>query len=847
MGRESEVSSRRVAGGTSKGLFAWIVILVATAIVASLGTCVFSQESTVKGEGEASGSVGNGPADTREALYQSYLPPGLAQSAQREASEVVELPSLVQLPGQSQWECPECKTTEVAAHRNVPAFPSDTWRHIVEAEGVGSWRVVIHSPGAVFVRAQLGEELLKMDLVVFFYGEAGVESLEGPFSSSDLDRTGRWGPAIEGEYLYIEVINGSSTLPPLLTIPQISHGYVGIPPLEKLGTCYRDVTCYSAWSDPSRAVARIYFEQGGGGYICTGCLLNDTDTATQRFWFLTAQHCISSDAVADTVIAYFDYRTSTCNGAAPSLAGSNQAYGSDYVVGSATSDFTLLELDQNPPGTQCFMGWTTADLSAGQDIVTVHHPAGSWMRITFGDESGSSGNFWRVIYTLSSTEGGSSGAPLFDVVGQYVRGQLYGGTALCTDMSGYDRFGKFGVSWGLGLSTYLDNSPTAPDLMDDGESFRSFSPTTMTQGQAGQTFQIHCDVRNRGDASSGPFVVKFYASTNTTITSSDWYLGQVSMSGITAGDWADCDWYGTFPTGIPVGSYWIGWIIDANTQVTESDESNNAAYKEGYQLTVIVPDPALCRNPGTLDFGTTSFSKSFEVWNCGGGTLNYSISDDQAWIGLSPASGSSTGEHDVVTVTVNRSGVPVGQYSGTVTIDPDYGLNQSVAVEMDVAPDPTPATFRVQRDGTVGSDGAFYAASFLTGAADVAEWAVVSDLVEPGAVLELDAAHPGAYRLSQGPCSLLVGGVVSSCAGLVLGETEDTGTKAVLALSGIVPVKVTSEGGAIQPGDLLVTSSTPGHAMRWAGSSLCPCSLVGKALASMTEETGMILVLLTAH
>jgi len=50
-----------------------------------------------------------------------------------------------------------------------------------------------------------------------------------------------------------------------------------------------------------------------------------------------------------------------------------------------------------------------------------------------------------------------------------------------------------------------------------------------------------------------------------------------------------------------------------------------------------------------------------------------------------------------------------------------------------------------------------------------------------------------------------------------------------------------------QLGDLLVTSSTPGHAMRWAGDEPCPCSLVGKALEPMTEEFGVILVLLTAH
>jgi len=79
---------------------------------------------------------------------------------------------------------------------------------------------------------------------------------------------------------------------------------------------------------------------------------------------------------------------------------------------------------------------------------------------------------------------------------------------------------------------------------------------------------------------------------------------------------------------------------------------------------------------------------------------------------------------------------------------------------------------------------------------------------------------------------------------MILGE-DTAGRRAVLALIGIVPVKVTDEGGPIAIGDLLVSSSTPGHAKRWSGSG--PCALVGKALEPMIGDPGVILVLLTAH
>jgi transglutaminase-like putative cysteine protease len=159
----------------------------------------------------------------------------------------------------------------------------------------------------------------------------------------------------------------------------------------------------------------------------------------------------------------------------------------------------------------------------------------------------------------------------------------------------------------------------------------------------------------------------------------------------------------------------------------------------------------------------------------------------------------------------------------------------------------TPSAFRVSATGDAFADQSFFGRSFESGFADVAEWVPVSEVVAAGALLQLDPVHPGSYRLSQGSCSDLVAGVVSSEPGVVLGGTESSAGKALLAITGIVPVKVTNEGGPIWPGDLLVSSSTPGYAMRWEGPDPSPCALVGKALEPMMDERGVILVLLTAH
>ena len=146
------------------------------------------------------------------------------------------------------------------------------------------------------------------------------------------------------------------------------------------------------------------------------------------------------------------------------------------------------------------------------------------------------------------------------------------------------------------------------------------------------------------------------------------------------------------------------------------------------------------------------------------------------------------------------------------------------------------------------ADSDVYAGAFVVGAADVAEWVVLSEPAEPGDVVELDLNAPGRYRPTSRVCSDLVAGVISTDPGVILGQDGTSGLRARLALTGIVPVRVTDEGGPILPGDLLVASSRPGYAMRCPVEDACPCVLVGKALEPMTSgEEGLILVLLMAH
>ncbi len=90
--------------------------------------------------------------------------------------------------------------------------------------------------------------------------------------------------------------------------------------------------------------------------------------------------------------------------------------------------------------------------------------------------------------------------------------------------------------------------------------------------------------------------------------------------------------------------------------------------------------------------GSNPANQTLEIWNSGSGTLDWSVSDNAAWLTLSPASGSSTGEHDNVTLSVNISGRTAGTYSATITITDPNATNspQTVPVSLNITAVPKP-------------------------------------------------------------------------------------------------------------------------------------------------------------
>jgi hypothetical protein len=111
--------------------------------------------------------------------------------------------------------------------------------------------------------------------------------------------------------------------------------------------------------------------------------------------------------------------------------------------------------------------------------------------------------------------------------------------------------------------------------------------------------------------------------------------------------------------------------------------------------------PILSYSPSHIDFGDlypgVQDTKSFEIWNSGEGTLQYSFLENIPWIAdVSPSYGSSDGEHDIINVSIDTTGLSGGEYIGHILVstnDGDGDIKVSVHVDelrslaLDIDPD----------------------------------------------------------------------------------------------------------------------------------------------------------------
>jgi hypothetical protein len=154
-------------------------------------------------------------------------------------------------------------------------------------------------------------------------------------------------------------------------------------------------------------------------------------------------------------------------------------------------------------------------------------------------------------------------------------------------------------------------------------------------------------------------------------------------------------------------------------------------------------------------------------------------------------------------------------------------------------------TAKLEVNGDVKING-----TLIGGGGDFAESVHVSGLAksyEPGDVLVIGKNDKAEVEKSSEAYSTMVSGIYATRPG-VIGRRQSLAKDAEevpMAMVGVVPAKVTTENGSIHKGDLLVTSSTPGYAMKGTDRNRMLGAVIGKAMSNLESGSGEIEVLVT--
>jgi hypothetical protein len=143
----------------------------------------------------------------------------------------------------------------------------------------------------------------------------------------------------------------------------------------------------------------------------------------------------------------------------------------------------------------------------------------------------------------------------------------------------------------------------------------------------------------------------------------------------------------------------------------------------------------------------------------------------------------------------------------------------------------------------------------ILGGADLSEQFDVKGISEsiqpsPGMVVSIDRNKPGNLVISDKVYDKRVAGIISGAGGvnpgMLMGQPGSAANGASpVALSGRVYCWADASSGPIEPGDLLTTSATPGHAMKVTDYMKAQGAVIGKAMSGLDSGKGLVLVLVT--
>jgi hypothetical protein len=373
----------------------------------------------------------------------------------------------------------------VGIHRELPenALSNGGWE--AAPNGSALWRMAIRSPGS---------DGLRLEFRNFSVGEGKVwlydgRQVEGPYTGQGIFDNGHfWSATVDSETVTLEYepADGASiTGDPPFEIVTLAHqarntarraSLLAVQNPDPAASCHLDPNCYPGWQPAMSMVGKLSFEDEGLSYVCSGSMIATRDNSFKPY-LLTAGHCINNEEAARSLQVYWTYQTAACGAAAPDQAASAKSSPGGHLLASGTieqGDYSLVLLKDVPSGVT-FSGWDAGDPEISTPLVGIHHPKGSWKRISFGARTPDSdavvegdlapaGYYLQVLWDKGRVEPGSSGSPLYSspgvVVGTLTYAPASPSLTACDITPFYSGYGRFSNTY-THIKSYVENLPSA--------------------------------------------------------------------------------------------------------------------------------------------------------------------------------------------------------------------------------------------------------------------------------------------------------------------------------------------------------------------------------------------------
>ncbi len=366
---------------------------------------------------------------------------------------------------------------------NLNLSNSGIWQTLKNGDRV--WRLGIKSTNAYSINLIFSQFYMPAGAKMFVYN-ADKSMVIGAFTNFNNKDHGKFSTdVVQGDHIILEYFEPAAvTGMGRIEVSKVIHAYYNVffgndgnsgRSFGQSGSCNNNVVCPLSVGWENQINATLMYLLANGTEVCTGSILNNVREDGTPY-FLSANHCYSNDYA--TWVFRFNYQSANCT---PNQNGpTNQSVsGASLKARRGDPDFMLFELSVTPPLAYnvYYAGWNNVDAPASS-AVGIHHPAGDVKKFSVDNDQGASGTFggspanshWEVTdWDSGTTEGGSSGSPLFDQ-NKRVIGQLHGGGAACGNNRS-DYYGKLALSWDGTSSTsrlkdWLDPDNTGATVLD---------------------------------------------------------------------------------------------------------------------------------------------------------------------------------------------------------------------------------------------------------------------------------------------------------------------------------------------------------------------------------------------